>query len=498
MKTAGVVLDFYDDVSGALLKQAFPTADSLHEHIKTAHILSPEEREVLRDEAYALILMNEGKPLRKFACVDPGNTLLSVLYFEQNAHLLPEEAMKTAAANLAHFCEEFGMDPTNLIKMAARSGKSRTRDSQKQPLVGDEADWAGRTNLVSIQGGADSGRVIPTANQMKTAGVKEANGDMLQYFQDHPEKLKEKKERDAKKEKKSGVQGGGVTLTDDKKDNGPEKKNPAALHHKKVEDKNTFATGQGKGDLEVNYKETVWPKVANIVDVSGKSAPTIFVKQASERTALAGRYSLDSYADVQKAVEFFEQNWPEMVPEDRHEYSVKTAARAEELGIVVPELMARYGSTGYAPDVDAHLANRLAVCEPEYQEVYDALREKRASVEPTRFAELLAEADEVSGLRWVWGGEVSDPYLSTFGGETEKEASAAWDWQGSLGDRVTADQLHKLARNGRGIMKKMFSHTIVDAFQKDPIAIFESMPNEQKVLMARMANDGEFDSMPIN
>jgi hypothetical protein len=147
--------------------------------------------------------------------------------------------------------------------------------------------------------------------------------------------------------------------------------------------------------------------------------------------------------------------------------------------------------------VDAHLANRLAVCEPEYQEIYDALREKRASIEPDRFVELLIEADDASGLKWVWGGDVSDPYLATFGGETEKQASAAWDWQGSLGDRVTSDQLHKLARNGRGIMKKMFSYPIIDAFQKDPIAIFESLPNEQKVLISRMAND-EFDGLATN
>lgn len=38
---------------------------------------------------------------------------------------------------------------------------------------------------------------------LKTGSAKLANGDMLQYFQDHPEKLKEKQERDAKKEKKA-------------------------------------------------------------------------------------------------------------------------------------------------------------------------------------------------------------------------------------------------------------------------------------------------------
>lgn len=36
--------------------------------------------------------------------------------------------------------------------------------------------------------------------------AKEANGDMLQYFQDNPDKLKEKRERDAKKDKKAYVE----------------------------------------------------------------------------------------------------------------------------------------------------------------------------------------------------------------------------------------------------------------------------------------------------
>ncbi len=51
------------------------------------------------------------------------------------------------------------------------SGSGMVRDPMIQPLVGDEADWAARTNLVSVRGGADSGRVIPTANQMKTASL---------------------------------------------------------------------------------------------------------------------------------------------------------------------------------------------------------------------------------------------------------------------------------------------------------------------------------------
>lgn len=477
MKTAGVVFDFYDDLNGSLLKTAFPTVEELPDLVKTAHILNPEEREVLRDEAYALVMSNEGKLLRKFACVDAGNTLLSCLYFEENAQKLPEEAVKVAAQNLASFCQDFGFDPTNFVKMSAAA--SRTRDSMRQPLVGDEADWAARTNLVSIRGGADSGRVIPTANQMKTASVKEANGDMLQYFQDHPEKLKEKQKRDAKK-KTSEVHGGGQTLTDDKKDNGPKSKNPDMLKkNQPMQDKNTFSVGQGKGDLEVNYKSI--PKIATIVDVSGKVPVRVFEKTASKRFAIGSSYPLDSYADVTAAVQYFDDYYTTMNPSDRHEYAVKTASRADELGIETSELLARYGSTEYSPDIDAHLASRKAAA-PDFGPVYDAMREKRAEVDPETFVGLLQKVDEEAGLNWYYGGDVTDPYLATFGGK-EKAAASEWAWEHD--PEVTADVLKSVST--REDFVSAFDKDLTHGFAQDPVGIFESLPMDTKRVIAVMA-----------
>jgi hypothetical protein len=143
------------------------------------------------------------------------------------------------------------------------------------------------------------------------------------------------------------------------------------------------------------------------------------------------------------------------------------------------------------------MANRIAVCDPEYSGAYAELREKRASIDPEQFAQMLTKVDEASGLRWAWGGDVADPYMATFGGMSEKQAAAAWDWEGRLGDRLTSEQLRKLCMEGRGVLKKYFSHDIVNALQKDPITVFESLPDTSKVLIARMAND-EFDSLTVN
>jgi hypothetical protein len=401
MKTAGLRLDFYDDPS--LLKEKFPTADELPNIVKEAYILSDGERDVLRDEAYALILLNEGRALRKFACVDAGNTFLSVLYFLENMDNLPEEATKVAAANLLERCEEFGIEAPLLLKTSAMS---RTRDPFKTPIVGDEADWAQRTNLVSVRGGADSGKVMTSANTMKTAS-------------------------------------------------------------------------------------------ANKVDISGLQAPIKVKRSSAKLHALGDQYPLDSYADVQKAVEFFGDFGPNFSPAQRHEFCIKTASRANELGIEMPDDMMRYGSTEYAPDVEAHLANRRAIVEKEWKPVYDELQEKRASVDPETFAQLLAQVDEATGLNYYYGGEVADPYYATFGGISESEKTAAWSWQSRVGDYVSEEQLTKLATNGRPLIHKHFSSEITNAFVKDPIAIFDSLPDNSKVILARLAS-GEFDGLATN
>jgi hypothetical protein len=590
MKTAGVVLDFYDDLSGAYLRKLFPSPDDLPECIKTAHILTPEERDVLRDEAYALTMSQNGKVLRKFACVDEGNTVLSVLYFLANKDKLPEEAVKTAAANLSSFCEEFGLPIPETVKLAARSGMARTRDPIKQPILGDSADWAQRTNLVSVRGGADQGRVIPTASQMKTAEEKKekmvqpgriegwagvnralrysdrgigrlfakpevledrlrkavpysllgaitgsavgatvgavaksvANsgpgplkaalhaalpsammGSIIGMHKADVEYLKDKgieltplgfgaprfTPEAAKKylTKKSNVSGtgasnlgGGEVLTDDKRHIGVKSKMPKLNENDRI-----------NLDSFHRLNPSAKPKTT-MVDVTGKEPKPKVKRSSANLTALGGRYPLDSMADVQKAIQYFEENRKEMEPIEVHIFAVKTAARAEELGLPVPEDMSRYGSIEFAPDVDFHMANRLAVCAPEYKELYTTLREKRAHMEPEEFAELLTQADTMSNLRWHWGGDIADPYYATFG-----KTASSWSWQSRTGDFVSEDDLKWLVRNGRPLIHKHFSSDLVNAFLKDPIAIFESLPDDSKVIIARLAAD-RFDGLGTN
>jgi hypothetical protein len=117
MQLSGLVLDLYDDPSS--IKEIWATESDVPEIVKTAHALSAEERSRIPDSSYALVLMNGDERIRKYACVDSGNTALSVAYFLQHGHKLPEEAQKVAAANLSKACEWYGYDvPEEIEKIA--------------------------------------------------------------------------------------------------------------------------------------------------------------------------------------------------------------------------------------------------------------------------------------------------------------------------------------------------------------------------------------------
>ena len=438
MKTAGVRFDFYDDPNGSLLKKNFPTSEDVPEIVKVAHILNPEERDVLRDEAYALVMHNEGKVLRKFACVDPGNTLLSVLYFGETMDLLPDEAVKVAATNLCAACDEFGFETPLFLKAAARneapkaSAMARNRDPMQQPLIGDEADWASRTNLLSVQSGRDSGKV----NDALTASLNKSASTSLEMA--------------------AGQTGKNPCI---------QNCTPDGVNH------------DPKAELLMS---------GNIVDVSGKTPKAKKKEKTASRYALGDKYPIDNFGDVQEAVKYFDLSGMDFTPRERHWYAVKVAERADELGIQMSEELHRYGSRTYAPDADAHIANRLTIVQdPTQREMYQELREKRASINPEVYAELLTEADKVSGLAFDWGGAVADPFYATFGGMTAKEKRAEWTWDKN--PSIDAMALKEIGHSER--FQQAFDSDIVSAFNADPVTIFESMPAPQQEIIANFSKE---------
>lgn len=225
----GSIIDFYDDPNGLVLRTKVG-AEQVPSFIKTAQFLEGAHQEQLPDDVYALVMLDQGAKLRKYACVDKGNTALSVIYFLENKDKLPEEAQKTAAANLLTACKWYDFQPpAALMKtsglLGAALGAVGVKDTISQgikrhkkvtgmPKVGDLAgsnimplssDTEGEEKVAYLQPHVDiTGKEPPplfekVAHQ-RFALVKEGQsrfpidtyGDVLEadrWFNDHGESL---------------------------------------------------------------------------------------------------------------------------------------------------------------------------------------------------------------------------------------------------------------------------------------------------------------------
>ena len=159
LKTSGLMLDVHDDISGDTLRGFFPTPEAIPEVIKQAHALSPSDRDRLPDDDFALVLVDQDQKLRKYACIDEGNTRLSVLYFAANAHKLPEEAQKVAAANLATACNWYGIEvPEEIEKIAIGLATGLTLLSAPATIKGTHTQM--KQNMANIKAHEAAGQTV--------------------------------------------------------------------------------------------------------------------------------------------------------------------------------------------------------------------------------------------------------------------------------------------------------------------------------------------------
>jgi len=373
----GSIVDYYDDVYGTVLKDKVPQAGQIPDFIKKASYLSHDVRASLPDDAFAVVMVDQGKTIRKFACVDKGNTALSAMYFIENHDKLPEEAQKVAAANLISACEAYGLEvPTVLHKIAAKI---------KKPALKEKA--------------ADlSGSDVMPYSSVKTAG---------------------------------------------------------ALY----------------------------------VDVTGQTARPKMVKKAHQRYCLvkegSARFPIDSYGQVLEASRWFDDHGNTLHPEERREYCVKLAARADELGVMVADRIRKYAGQDFAPDgeIKVAVANRMQYWASDAPErgVLQGMMDKYAGVTPDVLCEALRQFDEKTGLSNHWDNGIFDPWYSTYG--FEKKAEWVWE-QGN--DRIVEEQLKKGALENRETVAKMFGRELADSMVENPTQVFDSLPLDHKRIITRI------------
>lgn len=453
----GTIIDFYDDPMGSVLKTKVAHAQ-LPDYVRSAEYQTELKLASLPDDAFALIMVDNGKAMRKFACVDKGNTALSVLYFMETKDKLPEEAQKVAAANLFGYCLAFGIEPPAQLEKIAT--KNKVLGDIVANMSGTGFKGRGAKELLSRGNARLAGRAyVPNGDSF--------TGTMKQFG---------KEEREASaglfprtgKTKQSDATGSEIM---------PLQSNP-----NKADD----------ADSQLNASKTA----SLYVDVTGKEPEPKFVKKASINYALhkygQGRFPLDSYGDVLEANRWFEENGKTLHPTDRQEYCTKLAARADQLGISVTSTIRKYASTTFAPEMEvrAAVSTRMQFWQSDSPE-RDALKgmlDKYASATPKAFCEELTKFDIDNGINHYWDDFVIDPVASTFGMTKQAE----WTWtQGA--DRLTEETLTRGVRDGKKVHEvcTLFGKDLASEIVENPNTVFDSLPLDSKRIIARILNDSQ-------
>jgi len=483
-------LDFYDDENGTILKSKIASLEKIPEFIKSAEKLDKESLNKLPDDVFALVARNGNTTFRKYACVDRGNTALSVLYFMENRDRLPLEAQKTAAANLLTACSWYDIQPPLELQKLAFVGK----------MIG----------AATLLGGIpEASKKFKMQKQMLNAGVpgrevmkaSEVSGtDAMPYSREVSKKAgarwKAFKEGfDIAREARGAIKGLGKTT----KEFGQEslKGEPlAALGHRigylaPKAAKAVAGTAALGTAYKVGKKKGESSKTASMnphIDITGLEPAPKFVKESGSIYCLTRNgkpsYPINTKEQVKKANAYFMEYKDDFTPFERHQYCVKLASRAKSLDVPVDKLVEKYGSKSYATDAGIAIYSRQRLFREGTSErsLLEEMRDKYASVNPEVMATALEKFDRENNLDLMWGRDIEDPYLSLFGMTKEAEYSFV--------DRnriVSASRLQRCAKEQRDGLIDLFGEDFANEFAEDPVGIFESMPLDKKRIIMNLA-----------
>lgn len=226
------------------------------------------------------------------------------------------------------------------------------------------------------------------------------------------------------------------------------------------------------------------------IDVTGMAPPPPAPRPADHFALVKegqAKYPLDTAVEVDAAVRYFLDKGDGFDPHDRHLYCIKTAARAADLGIPVPEPMQKYGSVTFdhPGKVKVAVLSRMKFFAEDAAE-RDLLREmatKHAEMPPELFASMLEAFDRDHGLHRKWDGGIQDPYWSTFG----VQKTAAWSCTGKRsGKSINEDQLRRLASSKEKVAG-VLGLEIAEGLADDPVTVFSSLPDPHKEILINMA-----------
>jgi len=399
------VIDFHDDLGASFCATDLRPP----EFLKTASFRETYE---LHDGDFALIIVDEdGKEHRKFACNDAGNTWLSLWYFENVESGLPEYAKVAAAENLATYAGIHEIDMEDMFpRTAALCSELGISPFRHRTWHGD----GGRSEKVGA---------APTPSSQFWDRVSRTGVDPS--WLDTP-----------------------TARTTPKAPQIPK----VASHKFRLDERRVLVKSAS---------------CAPIPTVKEASAPSILEKVAEA-----------------------DRRWEDLNPWERRVVALTLAAEEPGFG-EFPAKVASYMGEEIHPNILDNMRWRATRVARSDEDAENYLRvgamAKVGSLDLEDAVEAVFLLDEKNGVvvQNGYGPSLPDPYLAVYAG-LKKEAMWAW----TRGDAyINEHQLRSYVGTAAAKiqMGELFTDDLIDKFRKDPVKTFESLPSEQKKVIARMA-----------
>lgn len=197
------------------------------------------------------------------------------------------------------------------------------------------------------------------------------------------------------------------------------------------------------------------------------------------------QYVFATPVHVKVASKYFDEKHKEMPVELRHKYAAALQIRAKELGM--PSIrgnVEKYASDSYNAMLDGHLASRKRLVDGSaFEAEFGKIASLKKSATPYQFAQVLAAFDKKAGLARHYGSYLTDPYQSTFA----TSADPTYTWMNKKGSRqLTAQEIESVVNTKTDKIAQYIGKLAAEGMKKDPTAIFDSMPNDVKEIIANI------------
>lgn len=212
-------------------------------------------------------------------------------------------------------------------------------------------------------------------------------------------------------------------------------------------------------------------------------------------------FPIDTATNIKRAEAYFDANFKLFTPEQRNVFAKAVQAKAAQLNCkVASAALSQYASCRWAPSVGLSIDARIQRIRERHVKLasdghyvdggsavfqtiqgYNDLKEKAGKCDIHKFASALNTLDKIAGLTACYGKTLSDAFVSTYDGHpdsfTEKTAGISTLSTMFGGKRITDDMLKNM---DIGDLGGLIDGDTLEELQKDPIAVFESLPMPYK------------------